>query len=102
MNSFRECIGSVDVLEKELVEMKAVLTTCQSPIVFSHNDLLCGNFIYSKEKGKYGNHDRYGKRAYLAFDLIYSYDQLTKTHNPVRALWLHFHWMDGKFFSVSN
>lgn len=51
VSSFRETIGSTDVIEKELVEMKSVLAKCQSPIVFCHNDLLCANFIYNKEKG---------------------------------------------------
>ena len=31
--------------------MRSVLSQCDSPVVFCHNDLLCGNFIYNEEKG---------------------------------------------------
>ena len=51
MLSFEEGVGSIAALSEELVEMKEVLSKCVSPIVFCHNDLLCGNFIYNEEKG---------------------------------------------------
>ncbi len=50
-HSFEEGVASIAILRKELVEMKGILSECVSPIVFCHNDLLCGNFIYDEDKG---------------------------------------------------
>lgn len=48
----KNSIPSKDELEKEVQTLKEHLVSLNSPVVFSHNDLLLKNIIYNKEKGK--------------------------------------------------
>lgn len=50
---FKEKILPKLELEKELSELEKSLESLGYPSVFSHNDLLLKNIIYSKEEGMY-------------------------------------------------
>lgn len=43
--------GSTDTLEQEVKELTIELNKLDSPLVFCHNDLLCGNVIYNEKEG---------------------------------------------------
>ncbi len=45
-------IPSAQVLKQEVEEMESALSQAESPVVFSHNDALCANFIYNKDQGQ--------------------------------------------------
>ena len=46
--------GSTDTLEQEVKELTIELNKLDSPLVFCHNDLLCGNVIYNEKEGMIG------------------------------------------------
>lgn len=48
---FKEKILMKEDLEKELLELEKCIESLGYPAVFSHNDLLLKNIIYSKEEG---------------------------------------------------
>lgn len=48
---YEETIRPKAVLEKEFQELRNHLEALNSPVVFSHNDLLLKNIIYNEEKG---------------------------------------------------
>ena len=43
--------GSTDALKREVKELTIELEKLSSPLVFCHNDLLCGNIIYNEREG---------------------------------------------------
>ena len=47
-DKFNETFGSLCELKKEVDEMKSLLLTFKSPLVFCHNDLQFGNLIYDE------------------------------------------------------
>lgn len=48
---YKKCIPSKEDLEVEITTLRSHLINLESPVVFSHNDLLLKNIIYNKEKG---------------------------------------------------
>ncbi len=50
---FVSSVGSTNELQREMEKMKEVLRHAQSPVVFCHNDLTSGNFIYNKDSGTF-------------------------------------------------
>ena len=50
---FQKEVPDFNALERELKMLQEHLQPLGSPVVFSHNDLLCNNIVYNKEKGKY-------------------------------------------------
>ncbi|KAI9261681.1 kinase-like domain-containing protein [Phascolomyces articulosus] len=60
----------IDKLSQELENLIKILETLDSPIVFSHNDLLYGNVIYDDEKEEASFIDyEYGCYAFRGFDI---------------------------------
>ncbi|KAG8175718.1 hypothetical protein JTE90_022470 [Oedothorax gibbosus] len=67
---FKASVVSKDVLEKEIQLLKDNLLKLESPVVFSHNDLLLKNIIYNKEKEEVTFIDyEYSDYNYQAFDI---------------------------------
>lgn len=63
-------IPSAQVLKQEVEEMESALSQAESPVVFSHNDALCANFIYNKDQDKVHMIDyEYGSPNYAAYDI---------------------------------
>jgi ethanolamine kinase len=59
------------VLEKEYQMMKETLSRINSPVVFSHNDLLLGNVLYNqKEESVIFIDYEYTAPNYQAFDIV--------------------------------
>lgn len=48
---FSELFGTLDALKDEGERLKHVLSSLQSPLVFSHNDVQAKNLIYCRHKG---------------------------------------------------
>ena len=48
----KEILSVVNVVD-ELKLLKNLLSNCDIPLVYCHNDLLVKNIIYNKEEGKY-------------------------------------------------
>ncbi|KAG0553684.1 hypothetical protein M758_12G030800 [Ceratodon purpureus] len=59
---------SFDNIRAGVDEIKAISDRLKSPIVFAHNDLLCGNFMYNEDEGKMQiidyEHSTYGYRGH--------------------------------------
>ncbi|KAJ1958795.1 hypothetical protein EC988_000067 [Linderina pennispora] len=61
---------SHDKLAKEIRELEGVLTKLESPVVFSHNDLLSGNVIINDSKDSVSFIDyEYATYSYRGFDI---------------------------------
>ncbi|KAG2181450.1 hypothetical protein INT44_008263 [Umbelopsis vinacea] len=58
----------MDFLKHELKTLSATLTSLNSPIVFSHNDLLYGNVIYAQNQAFFIDYE-YGMLAPRGFDI---------------------------------
>ena len=57
-------------ISAEIDELEKALSDSQSPIVFSHNDLLLGNLIFNRETQKVTFIDlEYGENNYREFDI---------------------------------
>lgn len=68
--SFLTNIGSRDCLHREISELRSILTTSASPIVFCHNDIHSANIIYNEETGQINLVDyEYSAPNYLAYDI---------------------------------
>ncbi|XP_054723170.1 ethanolamine kinase 1-like [Uloborus diversus] len=66
----RSCIPSREELEAEVETLKEHLVPLDSPVVFSHNDLLLKNVIYNKEKHEVTFIDyEYADYNYQALDI---------------------------------
>lgn len=66
----KSCIPSKDVLEMEIQTLKEHLVLLNSPVVFSHNDLLLKNVIYNEEKEEVTFIDyEYADYNYQALDI---------------------------------
>ena len=48
---FKEIFGTVATLQEEVDALQLELRATDPPLVFCHNDLLCGNLIYDKTSG---------------------------------------------------
>lgn len=68
---YLECkIPSKAKLKQEIDELEAALSNCDSPLVFSHNDLLLANAIVDRKTEKVTFIDyEYGDYNYQAFDI---------------------------------
>lgn len=67
---YKSCIGPKDVLETEINSLKEHLISLESPVIFSHNDLLLKNVIYNKEKDEVTFIDyEYADYNYQAYDI---------------------------------
>lgn len=67
---FKSCIPPKDILEQEIKTLKEHLVLLDSPVVFSHNDLLLKNVIYNKEKNDVTFIDyEYADYNYQALDI---------------------------------
>lgn len=51
LSSLSADVPKVEVLEQELAWLEEHLSQLESPVVFCHNDLLCKNIIYDRDKG---------------------------------------------------
>ena len=51
LDRFSELFGTLDALKDEGERLKQVLSSLQSPLVFSHNDVQAKNLIYCSHKG---------------------------------------------------
>ncbi|KAK4784912.1 hypothetical protein SAY86_001601 [Trapa natans] len=57
-------------IHDELVELKELTGRLNSPVVYAHNDLLCGNIMANDEQGKLHFIDfEYGSYNYRGFDI---------------------------------
>lgn len=57
-------------IQNEVSELKALTDCLDAPVVFSHNDLLSGNFMLNEEEGKLYIIDfEYGSYNYRGFDI---------------------------------
>ncbi|KAI3424538.1 uncharacterized protein J3R85_010545 [Psidium guajava] len=57
-------------IQDELLELKELTGLLNAPVVFAHNDLLCGNFMFNDEEGKlYFIDFEYGSYNYRGFDI---------------------------------
>ncbi|GFY48398.1 ethanolamine kinase 1, partial [Trichonephila inaurata madagascariensis] len=67
---YKSLIKPKNVLEAEINSLKEELVKLESPVVFSHNDLLLKNIIYNKEKEEVTFIDyEYADYNYQAFDI---------------------------------
>ncbi|KAJ2386209.1 hypothetical protein GGI23_006543, partial [Coemansia sp. RSA 2559] len=67
---------STDKLASEATELETLLTKLNSPVVFSHNDLLSGNIIMSESKDQVFFIDyEYGMYNYRAFDIANHFNE---------------------------
>ncbi|GFX02695.1 ethanolamine kinase 1 [Trichonephila clavipes] len=67
---YKSLIKPKNVLEAEINSLKEELVKLESPVVFSHNDLLLKNVIYNKEKEEVTFIDyEYADYNYQAFDI---------------------------------
>lgn len=92
-------VPSREVLEQEMMWMKEHLSQLGSPVVLSHNDLLCKNIIYNSAKGHVRFIDyEYSSYNYQAFDIGNHFNEFAGMSEPdfslypSRALqldWLH-------------
>ena len=48
--SFRQKIGTKELLTLELDNMEKLITALDCPVVFSHNDILFNNIVYNKSE----------------------------------------------------
>eukprot|EP00249_Psilotum_nudum_P019045 c27071_g1_i1 orf=658-1773(-) len=61
---------SFDELRAEVQSVKEVSDALRAPVVFSHNDLLSGNFMFDEDKGKLYMIDfEYGSYNYRGYDI---------------------------------
>eukprot|EP00794_Sanderia_malayensis_P018159 gene18159-19971_t len=69
-------IPSSEILKQELQELEHVLSKSESPIVFSHNDALCGNFIFNQDKDELYLIDyEYASPNYGAYDIANHFNE---------------------------
>ena len=61
-------IMSKDELSKEIDDMERELSSCNSPVVFCHNDLLLGNIVFNDGKASFIDYE-YGAQNYQALDI---------------------------------
>ncbi|KAJ2549833.1 hypothetical protein EV175_004297 [Coemansia sp. RSA 1933] len=67
---------SLDKLASEMAELELLLSKLNSPVVFSHNDLLSGNIIMSESKDQVFFIDyEYGMYNYRAFDIANHFNE---------------------------
>lgn len=50
---FEKHAPSKTKLREEIETLKSVLLNHNCPVVFCHNDLLCKNIVYDKDKGEW-------------------------------------------------
>ena len=68
--TFQKVIGSLDTLRGQYQWLRGVLKDSRSPLVFCHNDLLCGNLIYNEDAGTVSFIDlEYADVNYSAYDI---------------------------------
>lgn len=61
---------SFQEVRKEVVELKELTSLLNAPVVFAHNDLLCGNFMVNDDEEKLYIIDfEYGSYSYRGFDI---------------------------------
>lgn len=61
---------SFESITTEVEELKEISNKFNAPIVFSHNDLLSGNFMYNEDEGKLHIIDyEYGSHSYRGYDI---------------------------------
>lgn len=61
---------SFDEVKRELLELKELTASLNSPVVFAHNDLLCGNIMANDEEEKLYIIDfEYGSYNYRGYDI---------------------------------
>ncbi|XP_073386532.1 probable ethanolamine kinase isoform X2 [Physcomitrium patens] len=61
---------SFENIREEVEEIKAISDSFKAPVVFAHNDLLSGNFMYNEEKGQLYIIDyEYGSHNYRGYDI---------------------------------
>ncbi|KAL9223996.1 hypothetical protein vseg_000073 [Gypsophila vaccaria] len=61
---------SFEEIQSEINELKTLTDRLHAPVVFSHNDLLCGNIMLNDEEGKLYLIDfEYGSYNYRGFDI---------------------------------
>jgi ethanolamine kinase len=80
---FQEIFGSLNVLKDEVRALQLELPS-DSPLVFCHNDLLCGNLIYNDVNGKVSMVDfEYGGANCAAYDIGNHFCEFAGITEPV-------------------
>ncbi|XP_024364257.1 probable ethanolamine kinase [Physcomitrium patens] len=61
---------SFENIKAEIEELRAISNNFDAPVVFAHNDLLSGNFMYNEDEGKLYIIDyEYGSHSYRGYDI---------------------------------